>query len=50
VGNQLLKTDVISGMDLTTEAAVTKMMWALAQKNTDELLQTDLCGEIRTDG
>ena len=50
VGNQLLKTDVISGMDLTTEAAVTKMMWALAQKNTDELLMTDLCGEIRTDG
>ena len=50
VGNQLLKTDVISGMDLTTEAAVTKLMWALAQKNTDELLMTDLCGEIRQEG
>ncbi len=47
VGTQLLKTDVISGMDLTTEAAVTKLMWALAQDNTDELLLTDLCGEIR---
>lgn len=47
VGNQLLRTDVINGMDLTTEAAVTKLMWALAQPNTDELLQTDLCGEIR---
>ncbi len=47
VGNQLLRTDVINGMDLTTEAAVTKLMWALAQDNTDELLQTDLCGEIR---
>lgn len=47
VGNQLLRTDVINGMDLTTEAAVTKLMWALAQENTDELLQTDLCGEIR---
>ena len=50
VGNQLLKTDVISGMDLTTEAAVTKLMWALAQKHTDELLMTDLCGEIRQEG
>ena len=50
VGNQLLKTDVISGMDLTTEAAVTKLMWALAQKNTDELLMSDLCGEIRQEG
>lgn len=50
VGNQLLRTDVINGMDLTTEAAVTKLMWALAQPNTDELLQTDLCGEIRQEG
>lgn len=47
VGTQLLRTDVISGMDMTTEAAVTKMMWALAQPNTDELLTTNLCGEIR---
>ena len=50
VGNQLLKTDVISGQDLTTEAAVTKLMWALAQDNTDELLMSDLCGEIRQEG
>lgn len=47
VGTQLLRTDVISGQDLTTEAAVTKLMWALAQENTDELLAADLCGEIR---
>ena len=50
VGTQLLRTDVISGMDMTTEAAVTKLMWALAQENTDELLTSDLCGEVRTDG
>ncbi len=49
VGNQLLKSDVISGMDMTTEAAVTKLMWALAQENTDELLMRDLCGEIRAE-
>ena len=47
VGTQLLRTDVLSGMDLTTEAAVTKLMWALAQDNTDELLTKNLCGEIR---
>ena len=47
VGMQLLKTDVISGMDMTTEAAVTKMMWALAQEDTDALLSRSLCGEMR---
>ncbi len=47
VGTQLLRTDVLSGMDMTTEAAVTKMMWALAQSDTDELLVSNLCGEIR---
>lgn len=47
VGMQMLRADVISGMDMTTEAAVTKLMWALAQENTDELLTTNLCGEVR---
>lgn len=47
VGTQLLRTDVINGLDMTTEAAVTKLMWALAQEDTDGWLCRDLCGEMR---
>ena len=50
VGAQMLRADVLSGMDMTTEAAVTKLMWALAQEDTDRLLSENLCGEVRTDG
>lgn len=47
VGNQMLKADVVSGRDMTTEAAVTKLMWALAQERPDEWLGRNLCGEMR---
>lgn len=46
VGMQMLRSDVLSGMDMTTEAAVTKMMWALAQDDPDALLTSSLCGEV----
>jgi len=34
-------------MDMTTEAAVTKMMWALKQDDPDAWLSRNLCGELR---
>ena len=46
----MLRAEVLSGMDMTTEAAVTKLMWALAQEDTDRWLSENLCGEVRTGG
>ena len=53
VGNQLLELGVIQGRDMTSEAAMTKLMWGLGQgMSTDEirkLFETSLAGEITTE-
>lgn len=50
VGNRLLELGVIQGRDMTSEAAMTKLMWALGQgmsrEEITELFATNLSGEI----
>jgi len=50
VGNRLLQLGVIQGLDMTSEAAMTKLMWALGQGMTSEevaaFFRRSLAGEI----
>ena len=50
VGNKLLELGVIQGRDMTSEAAMTKLMWAIGQgmeqEEIAELFRRNLAGEV----
>ena len=49
-GQKVLETGVLEGLDMTSEAAVTKLMWALGQSSDPEevrrMFRTNYVGEI----
>lgn len=49
VGRGLMKDFILSGHDMTTEAAVCKMMWALGQEDPGRFLRHRFAGEYRLD-
>jgi L-asparaginase len=49
-GNTLARAGVISGHDITSEAAITKMMYlfgkGMSNKQVEKYLQRNICGEM----
>ena len=50
MGNKLLELGVVQARDMTTETAMTKLMWAIGQgmdqQQIARLFETNLAGEI----